>query len=157
MQILFNKNKKGKMDKILEKFKKDLQNPINNKCIDCDIYNSNTRCSVNNGVFLCTNCANIHKKLLSSEISDIRIIPVIKSKKMIENDDRMKELTKKINTVPELTQDQKLNLINQTIIFEQGWLDDANMQMMANGGNFKLNVYLKKYGYIEPDSKLSFE
>ena len=76
---------------------------------------------------------------------------------MIENDDRMKELTKKINTVPELTQDQKLNLINQTIIFEQGWLDDANMQMMANGGNFKLNVYLKKYGYIEPDSKLSFE
>jgi hypothetical protein len=106
------------MEKILEKFKKDLMNPINNKCIDCDVYNQNTRCSVNNGVFLCTECSNIHKKLLTSEESDIRIIPVIKSKKMIENDDRMKELTKKINSVPELTPDQKLNLINQTIICE---------------------------------------
>jgi hypothetical protein len=31
------------------------------------------------------------------------------------------------------------------------------MQMMANGGNFKLPVYLKKYGYVLPDSKLGFE
>ena len=85
------------MEKIIEKFKKDLQNPINNKCIDCDSYNQNIRCSVNNGVFLCRLCANLHKTLLSSDVSDIRIIPVIKSKKMIENDDRMEEITKKIN------------------------------------------------------------
>jgi hypothetical protein len=102
------------MEKIIEKFKKDLQNPINNKCIDCDSYNKITRCSVNNGVYLCFDCANIHRKLLTSEVSDIRIIPVIKGKKMAENtqDDRIKEMTKKINSVPELTRDQKLNLIN---------------------------------------------
>ena len=106
------------MDIIVEKFKKDLLNPINNKCIDCDAYNQNTRCSINNGVYMCTNCAAIHKKLLSLEESDIRIIPVIKTKKMIENDDRMQEIMKKVTSVPELTQDQKLNLINQMIISE---------------------------------------
>ena len=34
----------------------------NNKCIDCNAENP-TFASTNNAVFLCENCANIHKRL----------------------------------------------------------------------------------------------
>ena len=97
------------MEKIIETFKKDLQNPLNSKCIDCHKYDCITKCSVNNGVYLCSSCATLHNEYLSLETSDIRVVPIIKGMKPIPGDERMKTSIKK---VVGLTQDQELKLIN---------------------------------------------
>ena len=67
---------------------------MNSKCIDCGSYNQVSRCSVNNGVFLCSECAFVHEKVLPKEVSDVRMIPIVSNNKKfsIENDDRMRYL-----------------------------------------------------------------
>ena len=50
---------------------------MNSKCIDCGSYNQVSRCSVNNGVFLCSECAFVHEKVLPKEVSDVRMIPIV--------------------------------------------------------------------------------
>ena len=55
-----------------EKIKELMKIPENKKCFDCD----NPSCqwaSVNNGIFLCTNCSDMHRGL-GVEISYIRSI-----------------------------------------------------------------------------------
>ena len=76
------------MDQNIDIIVKLQKNSSNDKCADCEEYNCITRCSVNNGVFLCKDCAALHQEYLQLEVSDIRILPVIKDKP-VENDDRM--------------------------------------------------------------------
>ena len=82
------------MQNILDTFTTLLKNPMNSKCVDCGSYNRISRCSLNNGVYLCADCAFVHEKVLSKDVSDIRMVPIILGKKNIplEDDDRMKYL-----------------------------------------------------------------
>ena len=53
---------------------------------------------------------------MDSEISDIRIIPIVKGR-VVENDDRL-EYFKRISNGAEVLESEKIELVNKTIIIE---------------------------------------
>lgn len=160
------------MDKVLQKFANLKQmGPLNKLCADCGLMKTKLEapkspvshvCTIN-GVFICQNCADLHKQFLSKSISDVRQLPDaeldipnhesdnILSKK--DSDELNPEKWDKVEIDKKIQRSLRQESNEIILIEEWNWLEDSSdnsitctlVDALNRGGNFRFLMYMQNY------------